>query len=44
MSRLGRNEVNVKQGFPTCGTCTPRVHLPIRRGTFKKRTRPKCKR
>jgi len=28
-------KVVLTQGFPTWSTCTPGVHLPIRRGTFK---------
>ena len=34
-TRLVRNKFCVEQGFPTWGTCTPGMHLPIRRGTFK---------
>jgi len=32
-------EYLLEQGFPTWGTCTLGVHLPIRRGTFKVRNR-----
>jgi len=34
-----RNHARLEQGFPTWGTCTPGVHLPIRRGISKVRKR-----
>jgi len=38
-----RNHARLEQGFPTWGTCTPGVHLPIRRGISKvSNRRTKC--